>query len=288
MTDETIIAVYDTAEHAEAAVRDLAAAGVPEGAISRHAHADLVADGSTAVPREQGFWSRLFGGEPDHDTAVYDRSLESGSTVISVKVPDEHVTAVSDILERHNPIDIDERSSAYGLAGARSSSHDAAPVTSAPTAGIASHDDTAVAPVAASTLETSRVATPATGETIQLAEERLVVGRRAVNRGTTRVRRFVVETPVEEQVTLHDENVQVDRRPVTDGRSVSGEAFTDKAIEMTETGEEAVVGKTAHVREEVSLRKEATDRVETVRDTVRREDVKIEHVPGETPVERKI
>ena len=288
MTDETIIAVFDTAEHAEAAVRDLAAAGVPEGAISRHAHADLVAGGSTAVPREQGFWSRLFGGEPDHDTAVYDRSLESGSTVISVKVPDEHVTAVSDILERHNPIDIDERSSTYGLAGAGSSSHDAAQVTSAATAGIASRDDTAVAPVAASTLETSRVATPATGETIQLAEEQLVVGRRAVNRGTTRVRRFVVETPVEEQVTLHDENVQVDRRPVTDGRSVSGEAFTDKAIEMTETGEEAVVGKSAHVREEVSLRKEATDRVETVRDTVRREDVKIEHVPGETPVERKI
>ena len=288
MTDETIIAVFDTAEHAEAAVRDLAAAGVPEGAISRHAHADLVAGGSTAAPREQGFWSRLFGGEPDHDTAVYDRSLESGSTVISVKVPDEHVTAVSDILERHNPIDIDERASTYGLTGAQSSSHDAAPVASAPTAGIAPHDATAAAPIAAATLETSRVATPATGETIQLAEEQLVVGRRAVNRGTTRVRRFVVETPVEEQVTLHDEYVQVDRRPVTDGRSVSGEAFTDKAIEMTETGEEAVVGKTAHVREEVSLRKEATDRVETVRNTVRREDVKIEHVPGETPVERKI
>jgi hypothetical protein len=57
----------------------------------------------------QGFWSSLFGGEPDHDTAVYDRSLESGSSVVTVRVPDEHVDGVTRILERHQPIDIDER-----------------------------------------------------------------------------------------------------------------------------------------------------------------------------------
>src|ERR1700728_3552258 len=49
---------------------------------------------------------------------------------------------------------------------------------------------------------------------------------------------------------------------------------------MTETSEEAVVSKTARVPEEVSLRKEASDRVETVRDTVRRDEVEIEQVPG--------
>ncbi|WP_428377109.1 YsnF/AvaK domain-containing protein [Lichenicoccus sp.] len=277
MTEETIIAVYDSVDHAEAAKRDLTAAGVPPGAISQHADAGSLADGtSTGAPREQGFWSRLFGGEPDHDTAVYDRSLAGGSTVLSVKVPDEHVTAVSDILERHNPVDIDERASTYGLASGTRAETYAAPATPA------------VTPVAAPGLNAGRTTAPAAGETIQLAEEQLVVGRRAINRGTTRVRRFVVETPVEEQVTLHDEAVRVDRQPVTDGRAVSGEAFTDKAIEMTETGEEAVVGKTTRVREEVSLRKEAVDRLETVRDTVRREDVEIEHVPGETPVDRKI
>jgi len=37
-----------------------------------------------------------------------------------------------------------------------------------------------------------------------------------------------------------------------------------------------VVGKTARVKEEVVVHKEATDRVETVRDTVRRQDVEIE------------
>jgi stress response protein YsnF len=49
---------------------------------------------------------------------------------------------------------------------------------------------------------------------------------------------------------------------------------------MTETSEEAVVAKTARVREEVSLRKEASDRVETVKDTVRRDEVEIEQAPG--------
>ena len=57
---------------------------------------------------------------------------------------------------------------------------------------------------------------------------------------------------------------------------------------MTETGEEAVVGKTARVHEEVHLRKEAVDRVETARDTVRREDVAIENVLAAVSVERKV
>jgi stress response protein YsnF len=74
-----------------------------------------------------------------------------------------------------------------------------------------------------------------------LAEESLAVGKRAVSGGTTRVRRYVVETPVEEQVALQDEKVVVDRRPVTGGQPVA--TFTDKIIEMTETHEEPVISK---------------------------------------------
>ena len=70
----------------------------------------------------------------------------------------------------------------------------------------------------------------------------------------------------------------VDRRPVTGGQPVAN--FTDKTIEMTETHEEPVISKTARVTEEVSLHKEVTDRVETVRDTVRRDEVEVEQVPG--------
>ena len=252
--DQTIVAIYDTPVHAGLAVQDLLAAGVPEPAIERHAHEGTYAGGATSpVARStegQGFWSGLFGGEPDHDTTVYDRSVQDGATAVSVKVSDDQVARVIGILDSHHPIDIDERADSFGLTQA---------------AGTA-----------------SSTAAPASGnDVLQLSEESLSVGKRVVNRGTTRIRRFVVETPVEEQVRLHEEHVSIERRPVTDGRAVPDAGFTDKVIEVAETGEEAVVSKTARVREEVSIRKDVSDHVETVRDTVRREDVEIVKVPGD-------
>jgi uncharacterized protein (TIGR02271 family) len=257
MTDQTIVAVFDSAEHAALAVQDLEAAGVPSADISRHSGGDLTTGATTtAVPvREQGFWASLFGGEPEyeHDTTVYDRSLEGGSTVVTVKTADQHLTQVMDILERHNPVDVDDRAASYGLAGSEP------PATASPA------------------ISAGRNATLPRGdeEVIPLSEEQLTVGKRLVNLGTTRIRRFVVETPVEEAVTLHSEHVSVERRPVTAGSKVADADFTDRTVEVTETVEEAVVGKTARLKEEVVVNKAATDRVETVRDTVRREDVEI-------------
>ena len=50
---------------------------------------------------------------------------------------------------------------------------------------------------------------PGNEEVIPLAEEILVVGKRTVNTGTTRIRRYVVETPVEQDVSLVRERVVV-------------------------------------------------------------------------------
>ena len=91
MTDETIVAVYDTAAHAQAAVSSLKEAGVPADAIHVHAGTEGMSGGASdtvAGPREEGFWASLFGGSPDHDTTVYDRSVDSGSTVVTVKTPE--------------------------------------------------------------------------------------------------------------------------------------------------------------------------------------------------------
>ena len=117
MNEEIIVAVYDTEVHADAAVRDLETAHVPPEAISRHAStgsASGAAGSDSNTGRGPGFWSSLLGGEPDHDTAVYDRSLESGSSVVIVRVPDQHVNRVTEILERHDPIDIDRPASRIG------------------------------------------------------------------------------------------------------------------------------------------------------------------------------
>ncbi len=267
MSEETIVAVYDTVAHADAAVRDLEAANVPSGAISRHSSATLGASGGASATSSRGasFWNDKFGGQPSHDTAVYDRSVESGSTVVMVRAPEQHVQAVTRILELNNPIDIDERAAGYGLTGAT----------------------TATSPSTATSTGTVTGAGAGTGEqVIALNEEQIVVGKRLVDRGTTRVRRFVVETPVEENVTLHSERATIERRPASSTARTSDTDFTDRVIEVRETDEEAVVGKTAHVREEVVVRKDVNDRVETVRDTVRREDVEIEKTPGSTTTSR--
>lgn len=111
-------------------------------------------------------------------------------------------------------------------------------------------------------------------EVIPLAEETLIVGKHTVTSGTTTVRRFVVETPVEQQVSLYDEKVIVERRkPVTN--PATGETLTEVTVEMIETSEVPVVGKGVTVREEVVVRRERTSRVETVRDSVRRDEIEI-------------
>jgi uncharacterized protein (TIGR02271 family) len=116
-------------------------------------------------------------------------------------------------------------------------------------------------------------------EVIALAEETLQVGKRAVQGETTRVRRYAVETPVEEQVSLRRESVSIERRPVTGTREVNEDAFADKTVEVTETNEEAVVAKTARIAEEVVIHKDVQQDVETIRDTVRRDKVEVESVP---------
>jgi uncharacterized protein (TIGR02271 family) len=261
MTDETIVAVYDTQAHAAAAVHDLENAGVPSSAVTQHAK-NGISNGS-AIPaapaRKPGFWASLFGGEPEreYDTTVYDRSLESGSTVVTVKVPELSLTKVMDILELHNPIDIDERAASYDTNQMTETPRPVAPLAT-DTGNGRSTDD----------------------QTMQLAEETLAVGKRAINRGTTRIRRYVVETPVEEQVSLRDETVVIERRPVMDSRPVTDANFTDKVVEMKETEEEAVVSKTARIKEELVIHKDTNERTETVRDKVRREEAEITKESG--------
>ena len=270
MTEETIVAVYDTATQAQAAVASLCSEGIPESAITLHADTARTSPG--AVPqREQGFWSGLFGGETGHDTTVYDRSMQSGATVVTVKLPEAHIAHVMQILESHNPVDIDDRATGYGLQQ---------PATgyglqqSATGTGMQQ-------PATGNGLEQQATVAARGDETLRLAEEQISVGKRVVNRGGTRVRRYVVETPVTENVSLHSERVTLERHPVTDAR-VAPDAFSEKTIEAPEMEEEAVVSTTARVYEEVGLRKDATDRMETVRDTVRKEEVEVEQIPGRT------
>jgi uncharacterized protein (TIGR02271 family) len=125
---------------------------------------------------------------------------------------------------------------------------------------------------------TRRAGTPSgAGASLPVVDEELQIGKRSIQRGGVRVYSRITERPVEEQITLHDEHVRVERRPVD--RPISEaelSALRDQSFEVTETVEEAVIQKRARVTEEVVVGKEATERTQKVRDTVRRTDVNVE------------
>jgi stress response protein YsnF len=118
-------------------------------------------------------------------------------------------------------------------------------------------------------------------QVIGVGEEVLNVGTRMVAGKTTRVRRVVVQAPVQQDVTLHTETVVLERRkPIS---SNGNEVLTEVTVEMSDFNEVPVISKAVHLVEEVLLRKEVTARTETIHDTVRRDELEIEQ-PSNLPV----
>ena len=117
-------------------------------------------------------------------------------------------------------------------------------------------------------------------EVIPVAEEELHVGKREVSHGRVRIRSHVTERPVQEQVSLREERVSIERRPaegtLRSGSVNDGDLFRERSIEMEERAEEAVVSKEARVVEEVVVRKDADQRTQTVSDTVRKTEVEVD------------
>ncbi len=139
--------------------------------------------------------------------------------------------------------------------------------------------------VASTTSRTENVdrSVDTSGNVIPIIEEELQVGKREVESGGVRVQTRVTEKPVEENVTLREEHVKVERHPVDRAVTDSDLAnFKEGEINVTTRAEEAVVGKQARVVEEVEIGKQATERQETVRDTVRRTDVDVEETNADT------
>ena len=261
MAYERIVAVYDKAGKAKDAVRALEASGFPSGDISVLNRDSL----SDVEVQESGLWRRLFGRNVgDHESAVYGRTVESGGAVLTLRLQDSDIARAMKILDVHNPVNMREQDTTAGRATST------VPRSTSPAPSIP-------APSVATPSATNK--TVAKEEVLRLAEERLDVGKRQVETGRARVRRFVVEKPVESQVTLHEEHAEMLRRAVTDHSPIRDVDWTDKVIEITETAEQAVINKTTHIAEEVVIRREGSDHVETVRDTIRRQQVELERLP---------
>lgn len=260
-SSNTITAFFENRSDAEAAVEKLVGAGILRDGIRLVAGKESSAS-TDAVSESKGFWEKLedffF---PDEDRAVYSEGLRRGGFLVTVTgVSAANYDKALDILDDEGSVDLEERAESW-----RSEGWDQKNIYGAP-ASVAS----------GTTATTASTVADGREEVIPVVEEELRVGKRDLNHGRVRVRSYVVENPVSEQVSLRDENVSIERRTVDRPLSGTESAIVDRTIEAEEHHEEAVVSKDAHVVEEISLRKTADQREETIRDTVRRTEVEVE------------
>jgi len=295
MATRTITALFDSRAEAEQAVQSLVSeVGLDRSAVRVEAGTGTAASGAASAQDDKGFFASLkdlF--IPDEDRNAYAEGVRRGGAMVSAQVDEAKIDRAMDVLERGGAVDLDEREATWkregwtGYTGAAAAGAGTGAVVGASSDG--SSTGVAAMPGAAAQTTTARTGT-ATGaamdastaarqgeESIPIVEERLTVGKREVNRGRVRVRSYVVETPVQEQVSLRQEHVEVERRTVDRPVTAADQAlFQERTIEATESSEEAVVAKEARVVEELVVRKDAEERTQTVQDKVRRTEVEIE------------
>jgi len=242
----TLTAMFDSRADAEAAKARL---------IASHVDTDHIRIVEQGAQGDHGIWASLKSMfVADEDRHAYGEGIRRGAFLLTADVEEGEADGAVRILDEGNSVDLDKRTADWRGSGWTGEFADKGANT-ARTGG---------------------------EEVIPVVEEKLHVGKREVSRGGARVRSYVRETPVEEQVSLREEHVNVERRPVDralGAGELTGDAFRERSIEMTATAEEAVVGKEARVVEEVVVSKTADTRTETVRDTVRRTEVEVDNDP---------
>ena len=245
----TVTALYDTTAEAEAARQRLSAAVDVE-------RVRVIDQGSSRELNDYHI--------ANEDRHAYGEGLRRGGALLCAKV-DGHEDAdrIVRALEETGSVDLEDRQQSWRSEGWM-------PLAPQGTTGTTQTAGTTTTAGLGNTIEEQR---------IPIVEEELRVGKREIERGGARVRSYVREVPVHEQVTLREEHVHVERRPVDQplgaGES-AGDLLRDRTVEMVEHAEEAVVQKVASVREEVVVSKTAEQHTETITDTVRHTEVDVE------------
>lgn len=261
----TITALFDSRADAEAAKERLQSAQVHADHVHLHDKSSTgYRESGYSSHQDRGFWESVkHAFAPDEDRHAYEEGVRRGGTLLTADVDDDRVDDAVRVLEEANSVDIDDRSSEWRSSGWDYGNAGAAGLVGGTSAYGGERESAAVA--------------GGREEVIPIVEENLVVGKRDVSRGGVRVRSYVSEVPVHEQVRLRNERINVERRAVDLPLSAAdADAFRERTIDMTATGEEAVVGKNARVVEEVVVSKTAEEHLEEVDDTVRRTDVEVD------------
>jgi uncharacterized protein (TIGR02271 family) len=259
-----LVGIFDSVNDAERAREWLLRQGLARNTVHVTDNTSLMSRSTSGSSgsgdgEHRGFFSRLFGlGDDDTQSEEYSRELKKGSALLTVIVEDEsEARRVEELMAQAGADVIDERQDGQALQGTQRTQ----------------------AQMQAG--ETARSADLAQGETLKVMQEELQVGKRDVETGRVRIRQHVTERPAHEQIQLCEEHAIVERVPVD--REASPEeldrlSMQDREFEIREHAEQAMVGKTARVIEEVRVGKEVTGHTEQIDDTVRRTDVDVEQL----------
>ena len=188
---------------------------------------------------------------PSPDIDVYLEGVRQGGTIITANVSDSAINRAAEIMSSFDIVNIGERAIKLKLIDNKLELKDSSV-----------HDDV-----------------------IDVIEEELQVGKEAVERGRLRIYNVVTEREVTQNVTLRDETIKVNRRPINREVALTPDLFKARSFEMVEVDEIAKVTKTARVIEEVSIGKEVVEKIETIKETLRRQDVEIEEIPSLRSIE---
>jgi len=202
----------------------------------------LTNDDQDDVPKLASLRNNL----PGPDAEVYLEGVRQGGTIITANVADGTATRAAEIMSNFNMVNITDRAAQFQRTNPNLVLSDPA------------HDQ----------------------HVLEVIEEDLQVGKGEVERGRMRIYSVISEREVAQDVALRDETIRVNRRPVNRQVDIKPELFQERSFEMVEMDEIALVGKTARVVEEVVIGKEVAEKIETIKETLRRQDVEIEEVPA--------
>lgn len=312
MAHEKIVTAFSQPQQAQVAKEKLIAEGIAGDDIDIISGERLRIEDKEI--RHPSFWQRLFGDDVDDDYATeYNKAIRAGGVLLIARVNKDDADRIETLLDNCASDYATTSGPGDDIYGKNylGETDDVAPRSvgqdiSDPTLrneGVSLRDEDFVSDdeVAAKTLPgdadyvSGRTAsadisgrlsedvqanqTYAKGdnrESLTLAEEQIDVGKRRVSDGKVRLRRYTVEDEVAEDISLTEQHADVFRSALNEPAYLNDVDWSEKTLEVEESHEVPTVSKTAHVREEVGLRTETTEHAETVKDTVRHQEVEVD------------
>ena len=202
-------------------------------------------------------------GVPDKHAHYYTEGVRRGGSLVRVATDEDHYQEALRIMKAHGAVDINKRASYYQKGGFDRYDEKAPQYTEQET-------------------RADRERYDAEKASLPVVEEELQVGKEKVDTGGVRIFTRTTETPVEKDVNLREEHVDVERHKVDRAATQDDlNALKDEDITVRETAERAVVNKEARVTEEVEINKRAEQHTEHVSDTVKKRDVEVEKLEGD-------